>query len=315
MLEATGTVSGSWSTGVRNTAAVGWNFISPTQPVTVEVAHAYASAQTLTATEILDMANAGLTGLAGETCSARLARYAAWSGIPSTDTAFDTGESVLTAIDTAGASPVESMRKVAAADQGVLFDARDGTLTFKSRAARPIATSALTLDLSTHIVQDDFNPKLDRSALVNDCTVTAEGQQIRYFDATSRDDYGPHTLSLELATTSAHANSIASWIVNVNKTPAVRVPSLSIDPLPLSSGSWNSLLGITIGSVVTVTNQPTQMASTSNVYFVEGYSEKYGPESVTFTFNVSPAEATLSTFVIEGGTPRGQLDSSAILAQ
>ena len=66
-------------------------------------------------------------------------------------------------------------------------------------------------------------------------------------------------------------------------------------------------------SRIAVTNAPSQSATTSPSYFVEGGTETIGPESYEISFNLSPTYPTLSTFVV-GDATRGQLDSTYVLA-
>jgi hypothetical protein len=58
---------------------------------------------------------------------------------------------------------------------GVLFDHRDGTLTFHNRAHRLTEAAVFTLDMAQHMVESDYQPKMDRTTMAND--ITAAGRQ------------------------------------------------------------------------------------------------------------------------------------------
>ena len=92
-----------------------------------------------------------------------------------------------------------------------------------------------------------------------------------------------------------------------------RVPSLTVDVLAHQGliPSAQTLLGLTVGDLLAVTNAPTQADTTDQSYFVEGYTESIGPESYEISFNLSPTYPTLNTFVLDSAT-RGLLDTGIL---
>lgn len=274
------------------------------------VSHVAYWASALSDAAILRHATAGLTAFPAETPGARLARYARLAGAPTVETSFATGTSAIAAIDTTGANPVDLMRTVETTDGGVLFDARNGTLTYLDRSGRYLPTPAISLSMTAQQVGASFAPKLDRSALLNDVTAaTSDGTIVaRAVNTASRDEYGPHTDSIDLATTSETApHEAAWWRVNTYGEPKPRVPNIDVEFLSLATFEQTALMGVTIGSLIEVTAQPSQAPTSSASYFVEGYTESISPESYSFSFNVSPSEAYLTTFVLEDAM-RGKLD-------
>lgn len=270
---------------------------------------AYWSAA-LSSAAILRHATTGLTAFAGDTPGARLARYARLGMVPTAEQSFATGTTPIATIDTASANLVDLMRTVETTDGGALFDARNGTLTYLDRDDRYLATPAVSLSMTAQQVGASFAPKLDRSALLNDVTAaTSDGTIVaRAVNTTSRDEYGPHTDSIDLATTAETApHEAAWWRVNTYGEPKPRVPNLDVELLSLATFEQADVMGVTIGSLIEVTAQPSQAPTSAASYFVEGYTESIGPESYTFSFNVSPSEAYLTTFVLEDAT-RGELD-------
>lgn len=262
------------------------------EPDTV-AAHVALHLRALAAAEVAEIAGAGFSGHV-ESAGARIERYARLAGVPAAEVSAEAGSVADVAdLDTGGITALEAMRKVEATEDGVLFDARDGTLTFHDRDRRYSQASAFTLDATAQQVEGGLAPKLDRSALLNDVTAaTIDGTTTaRAVNQTSVDDYGPARESLELATTdAAEPLQAASWRVNTYAEPRARVPALAVNVTPLSGALQASLLAATVGTRFTVSNLPSQADATSKSFVVEGYVERIGPESYELAFNVSPAE-------------------------
>ncbi len=251
----------------------------------------------LSAGQIAEHAEAGLTGFAGESTDDRMARYAALAGVAATETNFAAGTTDCDHVDATDATAVDLMRQVETTEFGVLFDAPDGTLMFHGRAHRLDATAAVTLDMGAHLVGSDFSPKLDRTGLANDATVTniAGGVVGRSIDTDSRDYYGPAVVSLTTLSTDADEPPLmAAWIVATRAEPIPRVPTLTVNLLDFdASPSQNDVLALTIGDRVDVDNLPSQAAASTESYFVEGYTETITEATYDLTFNVSPAATWL----------------------
>lgn len=258
------------------------------------MAHVAIYGSALTADQIAAHAEAALTQFAGETAGERIERYATWANAPIDTIDVDAGEVTLTAVDTTGAQILDLMRQAETSEGGVLFDAPDGALTFRSRSARYVTTPDLTLDFGSQQVGADFSPRTDRASLLNDVTVvTTDGTNSGHsIDTTSRDQYGPSTAAIETQTQDESDPQIrADWTTHVYAEPIPRVSSLTVEVLLFTEyPSQNDVLDVTVGSLICCTNQPSQCATSTGYYFVEGYSESIDGTSYTITFNVSPAE-------------------------
>lgn len=252
----------------------------------------------LTADQIAAHAEAALTQFAGETAGERIERYATWANAPIDTIDVDAGEVTLTAVDTTGAQILDLMRQAETSEGGVLFDAPDGALTFRSRSARYVTTPDLTLDFGSQQVGADFSPRTDRASLLNDVTVvTTDGTNSGHsIDTTSRDQYGPSTAAIETQTQDESDPQIrADWTTHVYAEPIPRVSSLTVEVLLFTEyPSQNDVLDVTVGSLICCTNQPSQCATSTGYYFVEGYTENIAPNTHTITFNVSPADAWMN---------------------
>lgn len=213
---------------------------------------------------------------------------------------------------------VDVLRDVESTEGGVLFDGRDGNVTFHNRSRRYLATPVATLNMAAQHVGADYTPKLDRSTLVNDVEVSnpTTGEKARSTSTASSDEYGVATTSAaSVANTYDPLQQKAAWLVASYAEPRIRVPSLTVDVLAHqgSTPSAQTLLNLTIGDRLDVSNAPTQADAASQSYFVEGCTETIGPESYEISYNLSPTYPTLNTFVL-GDATRGQLDSTYVLA-
>lgn len=252
----------------------------------------------------LSHANAVLNGFTDETSDERIAHYLRWVGVSAPELDFDTGDTMIAHIPTAGTNVTELIKKVASAEEGTLFDAPAGPVTFHSRSHRYDDAVALSLDMAEHHVESDYSPALDRSTLLNDVssenidgTVTG-----RVVDADSDFEYG--TVSTSLKTVSADDDDVlatASWRVAIYSEPRGRVPSLSVDVGAVADdvALVADLLAATIGTLVEVTNHPTQAASSTKQFYVEGYTETIHAHGHQLAFNVSPSFPFDSLFVID----------------
>ena len=263
-------------------------------------------------------ASAGRTGYAGERTDQRIVRILGWAGVASSEITTETGQQTMTYQKTSGQSVVDAMRDAEATESGVLYDRADGNIGFQNRAHRYLSSPAATLNMAAQHVGSDYMPKLDRSTLVNDVTVSnpTSEQSARATDASSSNEYGGATATASIVADTYDAlQQKANWLIASYSTPRTRVPSLTVDVLAHQglTPSAQTLLGVTVGDLLAVTNAPTQADSTSQSYFVEGYTETIGPESYEISFNLSPTFPHLNTFVLDSAT-RGVLDSTYVLA-
>lgn len=280
------------------------------------LAHVAGFTRELTSTEATAHAQAVLEGFAGERTDLRLLRLLGWAGVPASEVTTDTGVETMTYQQTSGQTVVDALRDVESTEGGVLFDGRDGNVTFHNRAHRYLATAVATLNMAAQHVGADFAPKLDRSALANDVEVSnpTTGQKARVVNGASVDEYGTATASAtSVASTADPLLQKAYWLVTSYAEPRTRVPSLTVDVLAHQglTPSAQTLLAVTVGDLLAVTNAPTQSDTTSPSYFVEGGTETIGPESYEISFNLSPTYPTLSTLVLNSAT-RGLLDTNLL---
>jgi hypothetical protein len=166
----------------------------------------------------------------------RLLQMAAWAGVASTEVTTQTGVETMTYQQTSGQTVVDALRDVESTEGGVLFDGRDGNVTFHNRSNRYLQTVAATLDMAAQHVGADYAPKLDRSTLVNDAEVSnpTTGEKARATDTASSDEYGvASTTGTSVADTYDALQQKAAWMVTSYAEPRPRVPSLTVDVLAM----------------------------------------------------------------------------------
>ena len=296
--------------GVVTSLNVG-SVLGATVTSAIVIAHAAAYTTPLSAARISEHYYAGMTGFQGETVAARLARYATWGKV----TSYTTTSTVMpVAADVyAGAALVDLLHNLETAEGGVLYDARDNNLTLLSRQSRLTATTAVTFDASSEQLQSSYSPVTDRQVLANEVTVTGgDGTVAKVTDTTSQTSYGVARTEIAVLTTEPQSPlARAQWEVYARATPRERVPTLGVDVLNCGIAP-TTLLALTVGSRVAVTNLPSQAVGAGD-YFIEGWSETFEPSSYEITFNVSPAQPWVNTLILDDAT-KGVLDSTYVLA-
>lgn len=253
------------------------------------------SSAAISDTRIQQHSLAGSTGFSGEASGARISRLATYAGVATADTDLDTGQSTSIANqETSGQTPLSLMEDVVTTEGGLLFDARDGALTFHDRAHRYNAASVLALSAATGAgeITKDLEPKLDDQNLVNDVTASRDaGVTVRAVDTASVSEYGTYRADVQLLTTSdSEVTDAANWKVNIGSTPRVRIPTVTVGIRRLSTSQATAVLAREISDRITLSNLPPQAPASSAGFFIEGYSETVTDLAYAITFNVSTAE-------------------------
>ena len=246
----------------------------------------------MTAARVLAHANSGLNGFSGERSDQRIARLASYAGVPSVEVSTETGLSTsITNQVTNARTALSLMADVVVTEGGLLFDARDGDLTFHARSHRYNVASAMTLHAAGGELMANLEPRLDDQGLVNDMTTSRDnGVTARAVDAASITEYGLYRESVTLLTTSDNeVQDAANWKVAIGATPTVRVPVAEANVAQASTTQTTALLAREIGDRITLANLPSQAPASTMDFFIEGYTEDITPETYRMTFNLSPA--------------------------
>lgn len=247
---------------------------------------ASATSQTLAKHQVRN--TAATTGFAGERSDQRIARYAAWAGVPSADMNLDVGSSTSIAFtETTGQSILQAMQDVAQTEGGRLFVNGAGVLTFHARSRR-YANPAAVASVSARMLSGSEKFTLSTQGLVNDLTGSRpDGPQIRAFDAASIAEFGVFNSSLTLlATADSEVADAINWRVSTNAQPEVRLPQGTFD-LYTDATTGAALRAVELGDRVSITNLPSQAPSSTMDFVVEGYTENVSVSGWTRTANLS----------------------------
>lgn len=262
----------------------------------------YAGSTLPSVTRIGIHSDAGKTGFVGEGSDARISRLARLAGVPLTDVSVETGMSTSMAKQlTGGKTAISLMQDVAITTEGgVLFDSRDGVLTFHARSHRYNATSVLTLDDTDY--ESTMEPKLDDTGLVNDITGSrTRGPITRAVDQASVTEHGVYNLTAELLTTDDNeVVDFLKWKLVRYANPQVRIPVVPIDLRRAGTVKTAAILAREIGDRITLTRLPRQSPAATMDFFIEGYTENITATNHKISFNLSPVDPL----------PVWQLDSS-----
>jgi len=259
--------------------------------------------------------NAGANGFNTEASGARVARYGRLAGVPPAEITVETGLSTSIAhADTTGQSPIDMMQRVATTEDGLVFDGRDGTLTFHARDHRYTSTSAFTLSCTAGEVESDLSPVLDDQGMTNDMKATrAGGAEAHSVNQASIDDEGYYRDTVELMTTSDNeVQSRADWQVQRFGTPRVKLTSITVELTQASPAQQDLLLAADIGTRFTVSNLPSQAPASSMDFFVEGIGYEVGTDSFKISFNTSATDYA-NVWILDSST-QSQLDETTVLA-
>lgn len=204
-----------------------------------------------------------------------------------------TGSSTLGAYAVAQDENVLSyLQTVTKSEQGYLYIAADGTLTFKGRTSvlNPVSGATFNTDgtgIAYQTLQNQYGDELLYNYIV---TQSPAGAAQTNSDATSIALYQSQNLSYIdlLNSTTSEVNSLGAYLLGKFKNPVLRFTGLSTQLAALSTTNVNTCLAIDLTSIVTVvktfvTGTPS---SDTQTLIVSGVAHNITPGShiVTYTF-------------------------------
>lgn len=287
-----GTLSGATATAAGGIILGGFNRLSVEhETLTGTLAHVYYGASPVLATRAADHAQAGVDGFTGETSAQWIARLASYAGVPAADVDA-TGTTPIAAFDMVGSTALEAMRKVETTEGGVLFDATDGTLTFRGRDDRYGSTAAFTVSYTARQVAGALQPVLDDQQQVNDMTATnALGVIGRQFDRASIDEDGLYRSSVDLETNDPDEPLMrAGWVVTRYAQASERITNIDILLDTASTALAAGVLGSRVGTEFLLSGLPSNAPASSMPLFIEGRAEQITMNEDRVSLHTSPAE-------------------------
>jgi hypothetical protein len=185
--------------------------------------------------------------------------------------AVDTGSVTLQADVIGGTSdpkPVPALQylqKVDEAEQGALFIAANGELTFRSRAALQVLTGVVFADDGTGIPFVNIDASYGSEELRNRVTVTRlNGGTATASDAASIAAYGAIDFEIRdsLLADDTQAQSLADLIVARYSEPLLRVNGIEVVLNALTPAQTSDVLGLELGALVQVIYTPSGIGET-----------------------------------------------------
>jgi hypothetical protein len=213
------------------------------------------------AMKVLNLSGYAALAVPAELSGARVARVLA-AAAPSLASSLEPGLSTIVAGDVTG-SALQHLQDVEETENGQLFIARDGTVTFQQRTHRSVSeatSSGVWADAASAgpvFRYVNLQPSYDDSVIWNDVRITPSGgvEQVAS-DATSQARYFPRTFQRSLLVGSAlEAMDAANYIVGRYSEPDLRYPTLELEPQQVDSGdvsSWPTLLALELSRRITV---------------------------------------------------------------
>lgn len=191
-----------------------------------------------------------------ETTDERVAALLDDAGWPAGLRDIGSGVTDVAALETEAENILDLLRACVEVEQGQLFQAGDGDLTFLNRVAASSASSDATFGPDgSELTYTDITVIYDDDLLINEALVTdATLIEVQVTDSTSVSENGPSTYEAlnEQIGTPPVALNVAEWIVGKYKDVEPRIVGLTVDPAGDPSNLWPEVLGRELRDVITV---------------------------------------------------------------
>lgn len=274
----------------------------------VQIAWAGFADRAFSAAEVADLALLATGG--SERSDERIARVLGWLGMTGD---LEVGSSDVGHQSTADQQALDVINEVNSVEQGVFFTAGDGRMVQHARAHRFNTEPRVTLTASQ--VDGATAVTVDMARVVNDYTVSRPGgASYRSIDADSVSTYGRRASSATLPAASDDDLRAAAdaWVAHY-AVPAPRIPSVTVDLLPLSASDAASVLGLEIGDRLQITGMPsTTPGGTTVDLMVEGMEESVAADVWAVTLSTSPASLAVAWLL--GDPTWSELGTTTVLA-
>jgi len=237
------------------------------------------------------------TTLVAHTVTAELTNARINTVLDYTEVAYQGARNIGTGSSTLGASATSSgfniadgtnlltyLQLVNTSEQGYLFIAADGTLTFKGRSSvlNPVsgATFSYTGSISYQTLLNTYGDELLYNYIV---TQSPAGVQQITSDATSISQYQSQSLNLTnlLNSTVAEVAGLGNYLLGKYKNPVLRFTNVSTQMAALTTANQNICFNLDLTSIATVVKNFTtgSPATESQTLIVSGVSHNITPGS------------------------------------
>jgi hypothetical protein len=177
-------------------------------------------------------------------------------GWPAGRRQLDSGVASVAALEVEAEGVLDLLRAVVEVEQGQLFQAANGDITFLNRVAASGSASQSTFGPDgVELTYTDVTAVEDDDFLFNEALLTAATlDEVHVIDATSVAAHGPSTYEMlnEQIPSIAVALNVGEWIVGKYKDVVPRITGLTIDPAGDPVNLWPEVLGRELRDVITV---------------------------------------------------------------
>lgn len=266
--------------------------------LTATLSHFALYYDALSAARVLDHYNAGKTAFAGTDTGTQVGRVLDYLRIPAADRNIRTGSSTIGAYALPGGTALSYILKLDETERGLCFVDALGRFTWIPRHA--LLTDVVSTTVQAIFGNDGVNLPFtdivfgfDEVDVIDDVTVTRQGGIPQHvFDVATIET---QTLQSEevsgvLYASDLVANDAARWILDHNKTPALRVEALTID-LRANPALIPIILRLDIGHRVAVSITPGSTGTPLAVeLYVLGIAHDSPPKKWTVTLETGLAD-------------------------
>lgn len=257
------------------------------------------------------------SGFTGEKAGARIGRILDYAGWPASRRALDAGLSVTGPLMSTSSDALSLIQAIAATEQGVVFVAGNGNLTFFDRSRTLNTVSRVTLGTADLPVEDDLRFQKDNRRVKNVIVATRpNGPTIRLTDEASRAKHRDRVYTVTYEVSSDYdLRTATQWDLLLYSQPRMRSEIVSLDPLT-APALWPWALGLEIGDRITISNLPAYAPASSIDYIVQAISHRVSanPTRWTTTLQLSPPIAFQTLRVADTPNAFTKLDAGLKLA-
>ena len=188
------------------------------------------------------------------------------------------------------------LQQVNTSEQGYIYTAADGTLTFKGRSSvlNPVSGASFTTDgtgIPYMSLLNQFGSELLYNYIV---TQSPAGAAQTNSDSTSIALYQAQNYNLLnlLNSTTAEVNSLGAYLLGKYRNPVLRFTGISCELAALTSAQWSTIFAIDLTSIITVqkdfsTGTP---ASESQTLIISGIEHRIVPGSHNVSFTMESTD-------------------------
>lgn len=247
----------------------------------------------------------------------RVERILDINGWPTDQSAISAGKSLVSADFPSGAA-LSYLQKVERSEDGFLYAAANGFITFLDRHARQtvtrINTSQATFDDDgTDLRYTSIAYSFDSDNLYNDIRLTGDSDVVTAVeDSASILSYFRRTLSDTILTLpDLVVTDLAALKLSRYKEPVTRCPQITVDPRRDPANLFPAVLGRELLDRVTVRRTAMDVGTVNEAeQLIEGIVHKFNLKDWTTTFQLSPGYIT-SMFTLDSAT-LGVLDDDLV---